>query len=56
MYKRILVPLDGSETSERGLREAIALARDSKARLHLVHAIDSFPLMAEMAAVRASMT
>jgi nucleotide-binding universal stress UspA family protein len=28
MYKRILVPLDGSTTAERGLREAIAHARE----------------------------
>ena len=26
MYKRILVPIDGSETAERGLREAIGIA------------------------------
>lgn len=26
MYKRILVPMDGSETAERGLREAIGIA------------------------------
>lgn len=51
MYKRILVPLDGSDTSERGLQEAIGLARDEKARLHLVHVIDAFPIMVEMSAV-----
>ncbi len=48
MYKRILVPLDGSATAERGLREAIGLARDVKARLHLLHVIDAFPLMVEL--------
>jgi nucleotide-binding universal stress UspA family protein len=48
MYKRILVPIDGSDTAQRGLREAIGLARDTKARLHLLHVIDAFPLMVEM--------
>jgi len=31
MYHRMLVPLDGSATAERGLREAIGLAVDQKA-------------------------
>lgn len=51
MYKRILVPLDGSETARFGLREAITLAKDQKATLHLVHVISEFPVMMEMAAV-----
>ena len=33
MYKRILVPIDGSEAAERGLREAIGLAASTKAKL-----------------------
>jgi nucleotide-binding universal stress UspA family protein len=40
MYKRILVALDGSRTSGRALREAIWLARESRARLRLVHVVD----------------
>lgn len=40
MYRRILVPVDGSHTSDRGLQEAISVARESKARLCVVHAID----------------
>ena len=28
MYKRILVPIDGSDTAALGLAEAIALARE----------------------------
>jgi nucleotide-binding universal stress UspA family protein len=39
-YKRILVPIDGSPTSNRGLREAIGFAKAQKARLQLVHVID----------------
>ena len=40
MYGRILVPVDGSPTSNRGLTEAINLAKDQKAKLRLLHAID----------------
>src|SRR5712692_2057544 len=39
-YKRILVPVDGSPTSSRGLREAIGFAKAQKARLRLVHVVD----------------
>ena len=42
MYKKILVPLDGSRTSRRGLDEAIRLAVHHKARLRLIHAVDAF--------------
>jgi len=40
MYERILVPVDGSPTSNRGLDEAIRLAKLTGARLRLVHGID----------------
>lgn len=39
-YKRILVPVDGSPTSNAGLREAIRLARGEAAALRLVHVAD----------------
>ncbi|HYR36431.1 MAG TPA: universal stress protein, partial [Burkholderiales bacterium] len=39
-YKRILVPIDGTPTSNRGLREAIGFAKAQKARLQLVHVVD----------------
>ena len=39
-YKRILVPVDGSQTSNAGLREAIGLAKEAGARLQLVHIVD----------------
>jgi nucleotide-binding universal stress UspA family protein len=37
MYQRILVPVDGSPTSSRGLAEAVKLAVDQRARLLLLH-------------------
>jgi nucleotide-binding universal stress UspA family protein len=40
MYKKILVPVDGSKTSMKGLQEAIRLARGCKAKLRLVHVVD----------------
>ena len=40
MYRRILVPLDGSATSMRGLREAIRVASAQNARLRLLNVID----------------
>ena len=41
-YRRILVPIDGSPTSNRGLTEAIRLAQDQGAALRLVHVLDEF--------------
>ena len=43
MYKRILVAIDGSVTSDRALREAIGLAKDQNAMLRLVHVVDATP-------------
>ena len=40
MYKRILVPTDGSDTSTLGLREAIKLAKDQKAQIRIMHVVD----------------
>ncbi|MDM0116361.1 universal stress protein [Variovorax sp. J22R133] len=40
MYQRILVPLDGSETSTRGVDEAIRLARLTGGKLRFLHVID----------------
>jgi nucleotide-binding universal stress UspA family protein len=40
MYKRILVPLDGSETANKALLTALQLARDSGGRVRLVHVIE----------------
>ncbi len=40
MYRHILVPLDGSDTSKRALQEALGLAREQGARLELVHVME----------------
>ncbi|OGA03593.1 MAG: hypothetical protein A2W68_19295 [Betaproteobacteria bacterium RIFCSPLOWO2_02_64_14] len=40
MYRRILVPIDGSPTSMQGLKEAIRLGADQRARLHVLHVVD----------------
>ncbi len=47
LYQRILVPIDGSATSERALQEAIKLA-DGNAQLRLVYVLEEiFPLDTE---------
>jgi nucleotide-binding universal stress UspA family protein len=46
MYTKILVPVDGSETSLQGLRHAILLAKDQKAALRLLHVVHDY-LVAE---------
>lgn len=53
MYKRILVPVDDSDASNRGLKEAVQLARQHRARLRLLHVVDQSVLMLtpEMGAV-----
>jgi nucleotide-binding universal stress UspA family protein len=45
MYQRILVPVDGSATSSRGLAEAIELAKSAGGILRVMHVIDE-PFMA----------
>lgn len=40
MYKRILAPIDGSNTSNLALDEAIRLAHNQNAELRLVHVLD----------------
>ena len=44
MYKRILVPVDGSETANRGLAEALKLAKALGASVKLVHIVDNSAL------------
>jgi len=40
MYERILVPVDGSDTSNCGLEEASRLAKEQGAKLKCLHVID----------------
>ena len=40
MYERILVPVDGSATSDQGLDEAIRLAKVTGASIELLHVVD----------------
>jgi nucleotide-binding universal stress UspA family protein len=40
-YKKILVPVDGSAISARGLKEAVRMCRGSPAKLCLVHVVEA---------------
>lgn len=40
MYSRILVPVDGSSCSQKGLTEALKLAIPLKARIKLIHVVN----------------
>ena len=48
MYQRILVPVDGSPTSNRGLAEAIALAKLTGGYLRLIHVVDNLSITTAM--------
>jgi nucleotide-binding universal stress UspA family protein len=50
MYRRILVPVDGSAAPLLGLKQAIGLARDQGAQLRAINAVDEVviaPVMME---------
>jgi nucleotide-binding universal stress UspA family protein len=55
MFKRILVPVDGSPTSGHGLTQAVSLARSQGATLCILHVLDEHMLIgyAEAGAVAA---
>lgn len=42
MFKKILCPFDGSDTSTKGLNEAIKLAKSCQAKLRVLHIVDCF--------------
>ena len=44
MYSKILVPIDGSETSTAGLNEALRLAKIHGSQLCLMHIVNEFVL------------
>ncbi len=48
IYQRILVPVDGSETSQCGLREAIRLAKAGGGQLRLFHLFDDLSIAMAM--------
>lgn len=43
-FQRILVPVDGSQTSDKALATALALARESGARVRLMHVMAELPM------------
>lgn len=49
MYERILVGVDGSETSLRGLAEAVRLAKGTGGKLLVVHVLNALVLESEIA-------
>ena len=48
MAKRILVPVDGSATSRRGLREGIRFAKAQRAVLVILNVVDAMPILATL--------
>ncbi len=40
MYQKIMVALDGSDISKRGLAEAIKIAKATRGRVHAVYVVD----------------
>ena len=48
MYKRILVPVDGSATSNNALREGIKLASEQHSQLRIVHVVDEAVLYSDV--------
>lgn len=45
MFKKILVPVDGSDTSQAGLKTAMGMARDSGGMLFILHVVDEHVLL-----------
>lgn len=43
MYQNMLVPVDGSETAEKALREAIQLACSLSSRIRVIHVVNRTP-------------
>ena len=47
MYQNILVPVDGSDTGAKALREAIQLASSLSSRIRVMHVVNSSPWIAQ---------
>jgi nucleotide-binding universal stress UspA family protein len=52
-FQRLLVPIDGSGTAQRGLDQAVALAKACDASLVLLSVVEYYPMMAEVASATA---
>ena len=48
MYRKILVPVDGSRTASRGLLEAVRLARNVGASLRIIHVVEEYSVIQGM--------
>ncbi len=48
MFKKLLVPIDGSDHSNRAVDQAVELAKCCDASLYLVHVIQDLPLPKEI--------
>lgn len=48
MYKKILLAVDGSDTSKLALKESIKLAKQFEAKLRIVYVVDSFNIYSEL--------
>ena len=44
-FKRILVPVDGSATSAKGLALAVRMAKENRGRLLLLHVVEEYPIL-----------
>lgn len=45
MFKRMLVPVDGTRTSQRALAIALALGKDQNAKVHVLHVMDDSAIL-----------
>ena len=45
VFQKILVPVDGSHTSNKALDYALRLAQDAQAHVRLLHCIDELSLL-----------
>ena len=48
MYERILLPTDGSDASDRAVEQAIGLARETGATLHVLFVVEDIPYAPEL--------
>jgi len=49
MYRRIVVAVDGSQTSDLALEHALGLAKEQRARVRIVHALESLHYLVALA-------